>query len=347
MLDVNALKHRCHEALYEPFEAAPGAATAAAGPAGPLVALGLAFMEIERGVSELEALVGEQRPDGLYIDTQGGIALPLHGTLARSLYFMVQIHRHEFRPRLMAVVAQLERWHERLYARRGLSLHISSPADQRLLPDDAPAVQTIDVGFNALLTQSESDLADAAIHCGHSTQRAMVRRTKRAQAMLRKLWCEERQIYSSRVRGAGEDAFGWRVPADAAGLLALYSGVALPTQAGAMVERYLAPGRGFATELPFASLPQEDPSFDPAVIGHGAICPALAPMVVTGLHRYGFDEQALRITEVLKRLVLEHGPRQGYHALTGEGIGALDPVTASVVLQLVLAPFSVEQISHF
>jgi hypothetical protein len=347
MLDVNALKHRCHEALYEPYEAPPGAAAAAAGPAGPRVALGLSFMEIERGVSELEALVGDQRPDGLYVDAQGGIALPLHGTVARSLYFMVQIHRHELRPRLTAVVAQLERWHERLYARRGSSLHISSPADQRLFPDDPPAAQTIDVGFNALLTQSESDLADAAIHCGHSTQRAMVRRTKRAQAMLRKLWCEERQLYGSRVRDAGDDGFSWREPSSAVGLLALFSGVALPAQANVMVERYLTPGSGFATEVPPSTLPQEDPGFDPAVIGRGALCPVLVFLVITGLHRYGFDEQALRLTEVLKRLVLEQGPRQGYHALTGEGIGEVDPVTASVILHLVLAPFNVAQISHF
>jgi len=347
MIDVDALEHRCHEALHEPFDAAPGAAVAAAGPAGALVALGLSFLEIERGVRELEAVVAAQREDGLFTGAGGGIDLPLHGSLARSLYFMVLTQQRELRPRVAAVVAPLERFHERISALRGSSLHLSSPTDRRLLPDDALAEQTLDVGFNALLTQSESDLADVAIHCGQSTQRAMVRRTRRAQALLRKLWCEERQLYVSRDRRAGEEGFCWREPASAEGLLPLLAGVALPAQARVMVERHLAPGRGFSTEVPLAPAPLEEPGFDPAVVGRGALCPVLTWMVITGLHRYGFDAEAVRLTEVLKRLVLEHGPREGYHALTGEGIGAVDPVTASVVLHLVRAPFTVAQIAHF
>ena len=105
--------------------------------------------------------------------------------------------------------------------------------------------------------------------------------------------------------------------------------------------------RGYVQLPVLATALLEEPSFDPAVVGRGALCPALTWMVITGLHRYGFDEEAIRLTEVLKRLVLEHGPRQGYHAMTGEGIGEVDPVTASVVLHLVLAPFTVAQISHF
>ena len=44
-----------------------------------LVALGLAFLEIERGVRELESIVGAQRPDGLYAGEDGGLDLPLLG----------------------------------------------------------------------------------------------------------------------------------------------------------------------------------------------------------------------------------------------------------------------------
>jgi hypothetical protein len=76
--------------------------------------------------------------------------------------------------------------------------------------------------------------------------------------------------------------------------------------------------------------------------------PVLCWLLTTGLHRYGYDELGEALAATIKGLVHEHGPCEAFDALTGAGLGRRqDPLTASVTLHLVRAPFADEQISHF
>ena len=64
--------------------------------------LAKAEAEAEHTVSHLSC---RETADGLYAAAEGGLALPLHGSLARSLYFMVLLHRRELRAQVERALA--------------------------------------------------------------------------------------------------------------------------------------------------------------------------------------------------------------------------------------------------
>jgi hypothetical protein len=306
-----------------------------------MVALGLAFVRLDLSVEALEAIVADQRPDGS-IPAGEGVGLPLVASVLRFVFHAVRLHRRELEGRLGRLVPPLEAFHERLY--RGRHLHSSGPADERVVPGLAVRTgeRVLEVGLNAVLIQAESDLADVAVYAGCETQQMLVRRTRRAQALARKLWREEIACFSSR------DAAGWVGTPCGESLLPLYAGSALPWQARRLQERYLRPGSGFWTTRPLASLPREDPSFRAGDQGRGAVSPLLSWLMIYGLYRYGFDDLAARLNEATVALALESGLHAAYDAETGSGLGrSEDPVTASVVLSLLRAPYASQQISVF
>ena len=78
--------------------------------------------------------------------------------------------------------------------------------------------------------------------------------------------------------------------------LPLFAGLASDEQAHAMVTRHLGAGGEFATPLPLPSLAQHDPRCDQNR-WRGAVFPALTPLVVEGLRRYGLDALAAEVRD--------------------------------------------------
>lgn len=354
MIDEEVLERACHGALYPLFQAGPGLFSGGGGAPGEddrrrtwrstITSRGLSFMGMERGVTELESILAFQRDDGFLPASPGSdsAAVPLAATMLRRLYFMALRHYRDLKSRLAALIEPLERYHDLLYTGRRSNLYLSRPADERVLATDRPVQGvSLDVGFNSVLIQAESDLADISIHCGRTTQKIMVRRTKRAQSLLTKLWNEELQIFCSRQGDR------WLAPS-VEGVLPMFAGVLRSGQAAEVVLRYLSPGRGFWTPAPLSSIAQEEPGYQPGTIGSGAVYPVVNWLMSFGLYRYGFDQLAEKLSEDTKALIFEHGPWEAYNASTGEGIGRPDdPVTAAIGLCLARAPHQIEGFGHF
>jgi putative isomerase len=124
------------------------------------------------------------------------------------------------------------------------------------------------------------------------------------------------------------------------GWIPLWASVATREQAAAVRQALLDP-RKFATYLPFPTVAADHPAFDSSAGGRGAVSPDQAYFAVQGLRRYGFTEDARRLTRQLldrtKGLTQPGLPiRESYDPLSGEGLGAADfsPSAAHLLLLL-------------
>jgi hypothetical protein len=305
-----------------------------------VVAIGWMYMDLDRAVVELESALSHQRQDGALTTEPGaeGLALPLVTSVARMIYHAARGRQRSLEGRLARMVQPLDRFHEALLARSQRHLFLSGPADGRLLAG-RPALAGVarqDVGYNALLVQAESDLADVAIHTGFPSRLIIARRTKRAQALADRLWWEQEQLFASRHEG-GRDVSG-------EALLPLWAGAAPGPRARAMVKRHLGPDSGFWARRPLGTLPAGDPDLEPAAVGRGAVSPLLDWLMVRGLYRYGHEQLAGQLNEALLRLASEHGFWEGYDSQTGEGVGAPESaLTAALVLDLIKTPYTYDR----
>ena len=292
-----------------------------------VVAVGWMYMELERAVVELESAVALQAEDGrLPASREGhGAALPLITTIARMIYHGCRSRQRSLEGRLARLVPALDRYHDWLDRHSQRHLYVWQPGDARALGPHAPTVDEAqkDIGFNALLIQADSDLADVAIHTGHPTRLIIARRTRRAQSLSSHLWWEDKQIFSSR-RGGDRVAVE-----DAEALLPLWAGAARADQARRMVEHNLAPGRSFWTPWPLCAVNQS-----------GVVSPLLNWLLIRGLFRYGLEAQAGQLNDAMLSMVSQAGIYPAYDAQTGEGLGPEGAATtAALVLDLIKTPY--------
>jgi hypothetical protein len=327
IIDEAGLERACIRALQARGETCPASEAA-------LAVIGWMYMDLERATDALFAVVAGQSEEGRVPAAKGGdgVPLPLLASAFRMIYHAARGRQRGLEPRLAELVGPLDRFHRFLAGRDLHRLCRSAPEDDRVVAGHA----VVDAGVNALLVQAESDLADVAIHTGFPTRAIIARRTRRAQALAERLWQPEEGRFVSR------DAQGAPTSRTAEALLPLWCGAAVRRQAREMVGRWLAPGNGgYWTPVPLASFDRAEPGFDPGQAGRGAVSPLLNWLLVRGLYRYGFEDQAGQLSQATLALASEHGLRQGYHALSGEGIGLEGSVvTAALVLDLLKTPFT-------
>ena len=138
---------------------------------------------------------------------------------------------------------------------------------------------------------------------------------------------------------AAADGSGQAVVPGAEGWIPLWAGVATAEQAAAVRTVLLDP-RKFATRLPFPTLAADQPGFDPRGYWRGPVWFDQAYFAIQGLRRYGFGDDARRLTRQLldgaEGLTEPGRPlRENYNPLTGEGLEAPDfSWTAAHVLLL-------------
>lgn len=300
-----------------------------------LGAMGAAFLDMEVSLGLLERVVQRQRADGQIARRPGedGAAAPLAASVLRLAFFTIELHRKDLRARVAALVEAIDRHHAHLFARERSRLLRSRAGDERLFPAPAPLRDGVaDVALNSVLVQAETDLGDLVVNSGKPAQEIMLRRARRAQATLARLWNDQLLCFSSRVGGQ------WDVPQTAGGLLPLYAGAALPEQARAMRELYVSDGRGYWSTTPLSTLAMDHPGYDPARPGWGAVDPVLNWLMVHGLHRYGWEDQARELARGTLECVRRFGPYDAYHALHGHGVaGEGSPRAAAVALMLLRA----------
>lgn len=338
MIDEAALERACIHTLQAANHGAWTAPRADSADRASLVstvaAVGWMYMDLERATVELEQLCGWQREEGYLPRAPGetGAALPLLASILRMVYHAARSRHRAMESRLAALVPAVDRHHAWFEAHSKRHLAQTSPDDEQLVLEadeagDGPMVQV-----NALLVQADSDLADVGIHTGFPTRTAIARRTRRAQAMANRMWRAERSSFSPTPDSRCVNA---------AGLLTLWSGTALGPQARSMVGAHLAPGKpGMWTTRPLATRSSASPGFAADRPGRGALDPVVNWLLVRGLYRYGWTDEASQLQETLLGCAAAQGLRPAYHAHSGEGLGPDGWVpTAALVLDLLKTPY--------
>ena len=197
---------------------------------------------------------------------------------------------------------------------------------------DATPFAVRPVLFNALLVQSNRDLAELARSVG-ADPGPLDDWADRTAAELEGLWDEQTGIYRDFDVLVGKTLSSWC----ASGLAPLYAGIPGPERAARMLATTFASGLevgagGWAA----TSLPPDDPRFHPRLYWRGPVWPILNWVLHRGLARYGFLELAERIRKTVVELARDGGFWEHYDPLTGKGHGGDSfSWTAALVLDLV------------
>ena len=304
--------------------------------------VGWMYMDLERALVELEAIVELQQPDGCIPREaeSDGASAPLLATIIRMIYHSARSRNRRLEGRLAALVPAVDLYHVHLMGRDQRWLCRVSADDERLAPDPTEGFAPIpDVGFNALLVQAETDLADVSIDTGYPTRQIIARRTHRARAVAQQLWSDERALFVPPSVGDAPPRRG-----SVGGLLPIWSGAALGHQARAMVNRHLGPDAPLMTTYPLASSTPGEP-WSGALAPHGgAMTPLLNWLLVRGAYRYGFEPLASQLENAVIAAVDKSGIWEAYHPVTGEGLGAPgSTLTAVIALDLLKTPYVFER----
>jgi hypothetical protein len=189
-----------------------------------------------------------------------------------------------------------------------------------------------DVLFNSLLVQSNRDLARIARELGSDPARFEAWADETAAGLEAKLWDEDGGLYLDYDVRAGA-----HIPArTGAAFSPLFAGVPTPERGRRMLERLPA----FAVAIDgvgraVTSVSPDDDAFDPNLYWRGPVWPMINWVVLAGLRRYGFTDQAEEIRVGLLELARREGFWEHYNAITGRGQGTEQlSWTAALVLDL-------------
>ncbi|MDN5698550.1 MAG: glycoside hydrolase [Rubrobacter sp.] len=192
--------------------------------------------------------------------------------------------------------------------------------DEREILRDCPfAVQ--DVLFNSLLCAAHRDLSEIARLLGEDPAPHESRALRVATAMNERLWCEERGLYLGFDLAAGERL---RVYDALSSFLPLYAGVPDQHRADTLVANLQA--SGFCLDggggYPAPSYDRRGFGFSPSRYWRGPVWINTNWLLMHGLRRYGFDQQARLLRDTILRLVESSGFHEYFHPTTGRGHGS-------------------------
>jgi glycogen debranching enzyme len=191
--------------------------------------------------------------------------------------------------------------------------------DEERIRQDCPFLVQ-DALFNALLCRSDQDLAQIARILGEDPSPFEDRAGRTARAMNRKLWNGERATYLS--FDLVEDR-PLRV-LTTTGFLPLFAGVPDEEKARRMVEALKSPSYGLGDES-VRAVPSYDRygyGFSPDRYWRGPVWINVDWMLMHGLRRYGFEEQASHLRRTIVDLVESEGFHEYFDPATGRGHGS-------------------------
>jgi mannosylglycerate hydrolase len=212
--------------------------------------------------------------------------------------------------------------------------------DPRRIREECPFVVR-DVLFNSLLVQSNRDLAEVSRVVGADPKPFEDWAERTATSLDDLLWDEAEAMYFDFDVRAGTTI---RARTGAA-FAPLYAGVPSRERAVRMIEGlqdYEVAIDGVGPVV--ASVPPDDPHFEPALYWRGPVWPMINWVVHTGLLRYGFAAEAAEIRRALLELARREGFWEHYNAITGRGEGTEQlSWTAALVLDLLEAEHDEER----
>jgi mannosylglycerate hydrolase len=192
--------------------------------------------------------------------------------------------------------------------------------DEARIREDCPFLVQ-DALFNALLSQSNRDLAEIARILGEDPSPFEARAARTSRAMNQKLWDEEHAIYLDYDL---VDERPLRV-FTTAGFLPLYAGVPDEDQARRMVEKLESPSYGLGNESGVRAVPCYDLygyGFSRERYWRGPVWINVDWMLMRGLERYGFDKQANHLRQTIIDLVENEGFHEYFDPMSGRGHGS-------------------------
>ena len=106
------------------------------------------------------------------------------------------------------------------------------------------------------------------------------------------------------------------------GWIPLWAGVALQTQADAVIEKILNP-RIFNTRIPFPTLDASHPEFNPEKgYWRGPVWMDQAYFALMGMKKYGYENEVLKLTSKIFNEIQYPALYENYHPITGEGLNS-------------------------
>lgn len=193
-----------------------------------------------------------------------------------------------------------------------------------------PKVAMEDLAFNSILIRANDRLSQIAKTLGEELPQELQDAAKLSESALERLWDEQTGQYYSRSLVDGRLV----LKSSIATFLPLYAGVIDKSRAERLVG-LLKKRSQFRANWPVPSAPVTSRFFNPVCYWQGPAWLNMNWLIIDGLERYGFHEEAKELKERSLQLVAKNGAWEYFNPLNGEPAGAPDfSWTAALALDL-------------
>jgi hypothetical protein len=188
-----------------------------------------------------------------------------------------------------------------------------------------------DLTFNSILIRANDCLVSIAAELKVQLPNELLARFDSSKKALEQLWDDQNGQYYSRSfvshKLIEEETIATLMP--------LYSGAVTKERAVRLVE-ILKKKRRFSLEWPVPSVPFSSPHFDPYKYWQGPTWINTNWLIIEGLKRYGFNDEAHVLAQRTIDLVAKSGPNEYFNPLNGEPAGAENfSWTAALTIDLI------------
>lgn len=184
-----------------------------------------------------------------------------------------------------------------------------------------------DLAFNSILIRANTCLIEIANTINEQIPSWLWERIKKAPHALELLWSEADQQYYSRNFTTFELINEQSITT----FLPLYAGTISKNKAKKLVE--LLRSRRYATNFPIPSVPINSKYFNEFRYWQGPSWVNTNWLIIEGLQRYGYQEDAQLLKEKTINMVENQGAHEYFNPLSGKGIGAF-PFSWSAALTI-------------
>lgn len=186
-----------------------------------------------------------------------------------------------------------------------------------------------DLAFNSILVRANTHLAEIASYIDRRLPGWLWERMKKTPHSLELLWDEAEQQYFSR----SYDVFELIKEPSIMAFLPLYAGTISKSRAAHLVE--LLKSRDYKLKYPVPSVARSSKYFTDHRYWQGPTWINTNWLIIDGLKRYGYHQEAVEIANKSIELMTKSGSREYFSPLNGRGLGASNfSWTAALVLDL-------------
>jgi len=187
-----------------------------------------------------------------------------------------------------------------------------------------------DLAFNCIFIRANKCLVDIAKTVGHDLPDSLLQNMAKTEAALEQLWDDNGGQYFSRSFVSHKLIEEPTI----ATLLPLYSGAISKEKAARLVD-LLKRQRLFSTSWPVPSVPLSSSYFDPYKYWQGPTWVNTNWLIIDGLKRYGYTDEAKVLQGRTLQMVAKSGMYEYFNPLNGTGAGAANfSWTAALTIDL-------------